>query len=43
MSIIVLLEILAGVLLLFCAVVAPAALWVPPPSRHRPRRGGLRR
>ncbi len=39
MSITVLLEILAGVLLIFSALVAAAALWVPPPrSRAAVRR-----
>ncbi|MFI7135193.1 hypothetical protein ACIBQ1_56730 [Nonomuraea sp. NPDC050153] len=40
MSITVLLEILAGILLIFSALVAAAVLWVPPPRsraavRHR--------
>ncbi|MFI6706874.1 hypothetical protein ACIBF7_10610 [Nonomuraea sp. NPDC050478] len=39
MSITVVLEILAGVLLIFSALVAAAALWVPPPrSRAAVRR-----
>ncbi|MFI7637920.1 hypothetical protein [Nonomuraea sp. NPDC049400] len=34
MSIIVLLEILAGILLIFSALISAAALWVPPPRSH---------
>ncbi|MGI5290282.1 hypothetical protein ACQEVF_44060 [Nonomuraea polychroma] len=33
MSITVLLEILAGILLIFSALISAAALWVPPPRR----------
>ncbi|MFI6713438.1 hypothetical protein ACIBF7_43905 [Nonomuraea sp. NPDC050478] len=34
MSITVLLEILAGILLIFCALISAAALWVPPRRSH---------
>ncbi|MGP3913021.1 hypothetical protein [Nonomuraea sp. 10N515B] len=34
MSITVLLEILAGILLIFSALISAAALWVPPPRSH---------
>ncbi|WP_188197531.1 hypothetical protein [Nonomuraea sp. SYSU D8015] len=34
MSITVLLEILAGILLIFSAIISAAALWVPPRRSH---------